>query len=128
MNSFGNVVGMLQGGGGGIGAAYQEVNTVFMPTAGSPMPQLNTLATLFKDHRAGSLATVQGISAQLLANSTATSNELMNAATRNRRAAVGARTTLELKLTAGVLPGQHQFAAISTVPDAGVRQCATEGF
>jgi hypothetical protein len=76
MNSFGNVAAMLQGAGGGIGAAYQEANVVFMPTAGSPMPQLNTLATLF-NHRAGSLATAQGVSAQLLANSTVILSGLM---------------------------------------------------
>jgi hypothetical protein len=80
MNSFGNVPHMLQGNGfgnlGGLGQGYLTQNTVFMPTAGSPMPQLNTLATLF-NNRAGSLASVQAMSAQLLLNSNVILNGLM---------------------------------------------------
>ena len=74
--NFGNVPEQLQGAGGGIGAAYQAGNTVFMPTAGSAMPQLNTLATLF-NRRTASLASIQGISGQLLVNSNVILNGLL---------------------------------------------------
>jgi hypothetical protein len=67
MNSFGNVPAQLGGAGGGIGAAYQAANGNALPV-GSPMPLLNAVQTVF-NQRAGSLASVQGISAQLLANS-----------------------------------------------------------
>jgi hypothetical protein len=72
MNGFGNVPGMIQGNGfgnlGATGQGYLNQNTVFMPTMGSPMPQLNTLATLY-NRRAGSLASAQAISSTMLANS-----------------------------------------------------------
>jgi hypothetical protein len=74
--NFGNVPEQLQGAGGGIGAAYQAGNTVFLPAAGSAMPQLNTLATLF-NRRTASLASIQGISGQLLVNSNVILNGLL---------------------------------------------------
>jgi hypothetical protein len=67
MSSFGNVPAQLMGAGGGIGAGYQAANGNALPV-GSPMPLLATVQTVF-NQRAGSLASVQGISSQLLANS-----------------------------------------------------------
>jgi hypothetical protein len=67
MNSFGNVPTLLQGAGGGIGAGYQAANGNVLPV-GSAMPLMNAVAEVY-NQRAGSLATVQGISAQLLTNS-----------------------------------------------------------
>jgi hypothetical protein len=72
MGSYGNVPQMLQGGGfGNLGAAgqgYLTQNTYFMPTAGSPMPLLNAVSTLF-NQRAGSLASMQAISSSLMGTS-----------------------------------------------------------
>jgi hypothetical protein len=67
MGSFGNVPAQLMGAGGGIGAGYQAANGNALPV-GSPLPLLAAVLTVF-NQRAGSLASVQGISSQLLANS-----------------------------------------------------------
>jgi hypothetical protein len=73
MGSFGNVPLMLQGQGfgnlGGLGQGYMTQNTVFLPNAGSQIPLMNAVATLFQ-RRAGSLSSVQAISTQLMNNST----------------------------------------------------------
>jgi hypothetical protein len=67
MSTFGNVPGQLQGEGGGVGAGFQAANGNALPI-GSPMPLLNAMQTVY-NQRAASLASVQGISSQLLANS-----------------------------------------------------------
>jgi Type IV secretion system proteins len=67
MGSFGNVPGLLQGAGGGVGAVFQAANGNALPV-GSVMPLMATTAAVF-NARAGSVATVQGISGQLLNNS-----------------------------------------------------------
>jgi Type IV secretion system proteins len=66
MNSFGNVAAQLQGEGG-IGAGYQAANGNLLPV-GSTIPIVNLTNAVF-NQRATSLANIQGISAQLLANS-----------------------------------------------------------
>ena len=65
--SFGNVAQQLMGAGGGIGVGYQAANGNELPV-GSVMPLMAANAAVF-NARAGSLATVQGISTQLLTNS-----------------------------------------------------------
>ena len=65
--SFGNVPQLLMGAGGGIGAGFQAANGNELPV-GSVMPLMAANAAVF-NARAGSLATVQGISTQLLTNS-----------------------------------------------------------
>jgi Type IV secretion system proteins len=67
MGTFGNVPDQLMGAGGGIGAGYQAANDNALPV-GSPMPLLAAVQKVF-NQRAGSLASMQGISAQLLTNS-----------------------------------------------------------
>ena len=66
MGTFGNIPLQLQGGAG-IGAAYQAANGNAMPV-GSLMPLMATSAAVF-NQRAGSVATVQAVSAELLNNS-----------------------------------------------------------
>jgi hypothetical protein len=67
MNSFGNVPALLAGNAGAVGAGYQEYNGNLLPV-GSPMPLLNATNTVF-NQRANSLASIQGMSATMLANS-----------------------------------------------------------
>jgi Type IV secretion system proteins len=74
MNNFGNVPAMLQGAGGGIGAAYQAANANVLPV-GSTIPIVNVTNTVFND-RAASLASIQGISGTLLVNSNVILNGL----------------------------------------------------
>ena len=74
MNSFGNVPAMLQGAGGGIGAAYQAANANVLPV-GSTIPIVNVTNTVFND-RAASLASIQGISGALLVNANVILNGL----------------------------------------------------
>jgi len=75
MGSFGNVPAQLMGAGGGIGAGYQAANGNALPV-GSPMPFLNAVSEVF-NQRAGSLASVQAISATMLTNSNVILNGLM---------------------------------------------------
>jgi hypothetical protein len=79
LSTYGNIPQMLQGSGfgvGGLGQSYATANTYFMPSAGSVMPLLNEVETLF-NQRGASLANTQAIAAQLLATSTTTLNGLL---------------------------------------------------
>lgn len=68
MGSFGNVPGLLQGGGFvGNGAAYYASNTYFMPGVSS-MPYQTALSTITQN-RAISLANIQAMSSSLLTTS-----------------------------------------------------------
>ena len=64
LGAMGNIPGQLGGTTSGLGAAYLSANRLALPV-GSVIPLVHTTSTIF-NNRAGSLASVQGMTAQMM--------------------------------------------------------------